>query len=76
MSEEQPFYATADLNTAIYDPRTALQLAQTVLGDDIAFYGELAREVGGHVLEVGCGTGRVAIELARDGYDVTGVDVS
>lgn len=27
------------------------------------------------VLEAGCGTGRVAIELARQGYDVVGVDV-
>jgi SAM-dependent methyltransferase len=29
---------------------------------------------GARVLDAGCGTGRVAIELARRGYDVTGVD--
>jgi SAM-dependent methyltransferase len=30
---------------------------------------------GGHVLEVGCGPGRLAILLARGGVDVTGVDL-
>jgi SAM-dependent methyltransferase len=30
---------------------------------------------GARVLDAGCGTGRVAIELARRGYSVTGVDV-
>ncbi len=28
------------------------------------------------ILDVGCGTGRHAIELARRGYDVTGMDLS
>ncbi|SNY45070.1 class I SAM-dependent methyltransferase [Paractinoplanes atraurantiacus] len=31
---------------------------------------------GPHVLDLGCGTGDLAIALARRGYDVTGVDVS
>lgn len=36
----------------------------------------LLREHGGRrVLDAGCGTGRVAIELAARGYDVVGVDV-
>lgn len=35
----------------------------------------LLHESGGNrVLDAGCGTGRVAIELARRGYQVTGVD--
>ena len=29
---------------------------------------------GARVLDAGCGTGRVAVELARRGYDVVGVD--
>jgi 2-polyprenyl-3-methyl-5-hydroxy-6-metoxy-1,4-benzoquinol methylase len=29
-----------------------------------------------HVLDMGCGTGRHAVELARRGYQVTGVDIS
>jgi SAM-dependent methyltransferase len=32
-------------------------------------------EPGGRVLDAGCGTGRVAIELAARGYDVVGVDL-
>jgi demethylmenaquinone methyltransferase / 2-methoxy-6-polyprenyl-1,4-benzoquinol methylase len=31
---------------------------------------------GGHVLDVGTGTGLVAVELLRNGFDVTGVDQS
>jgi 2-polyprenyl-3-methyl-5-hydroxy-6-metoxy-1,4-benzoquinol methylase len=31
---------------------------------------------GGHILEVGCGTGRHTVELARRGYRVTGIDQS
>lgn len=30
---------------------------------------------GSRVLDAGCGTGRIGIELARSGYDVVGVDV-
>lgn len=33
-------------------------------------------EVGGRVLDAGCGTGELAIELARRGGEVTGVDIS
>lgn len=41
---------------------------------DIAFYERLARTRAGPVLELGCGTGRVALPLAAAGLDVTGVD--
>jgi ubiquinone/menaquinone biosynthesis C-methylase UbiE len=46
------------------------------LGADVDFYRGLARETGGPVLELGCGTGRVLLEIARDGLACTGVDVS
>src|SRR5918998_3411811 len=41
----------------------------------VAFYASLARETGGPVLELACGTGLVAIPIARQGFAVTGLDV-
>lgn len=41
----------------------------------VAFYAALARETGGPVLEIACGTGRVSIPIARLGYAVTGLDI-
>jgi SAM-dependent methyltransferase len=41
----------------------------------IAFYTALAQEIGGPVLEIACGTGRVSIPIARLGFAVTGVDI-
>jgi ubiquinone/menaquinone biosynthesis C-methylase UbiE len=43
---------------------------------DLDLYRELAKESGGRVLEVACGTGRVLLPLLREGVTVTGVDVS
>lgn len=41
---------------------------------DLALWGELAEAGGGPVLDLGCGTGRVALHLARRGHEVTGLD--
>ena len=43
---------------------------------DVAFYGELARASGGPVLELGCGTGRTLLPIAKAGLDCVGVDAS
>ncbi|MEZ4744403.1 MAG: class I SAM-dependent methyltransferase, partial [Bdellovibrionota bacterium] len=46
------------------------------LSDDVQKYIELCEVHGGPILELCCGTGRVAIPLARQGFEVTGVDIS
>ena len=46
----------------------------TVLDGDVDFYLAQARKTGGPVLDVACGTGRVAFPLARAGVEVTGLD--
>jgi SAM-dependent methyltransferase len=43
---------------------------------DLTFYVDAAREAGGPVLELGCGTGRVLIPTARAGIEITGLDAS
>jgi SAM-dependent methyltransferase len=41
---------------------------------DLPLWEELAEEYGGPVLELGCGTGRVALHLAQRGHEVHAVD--
>jgi len=42
---------------------------------DLALWEELAEEAGGPILDLGCGTGRVALHLARRGHAIVGLDV-
>ena len=44
--------------------------------DDAPFYLDLARKSGGPVLEIGCGTGRVLLRIARAGVPIDGLDAS
>ena len=44
--------------------------------DDLPMYRGFAERTGGRVLEIGVGTGRVAIPLAQAGCAVTGIDLS
>ena len=43
---------------------------------DVAFFVDAAKNAGGPVLEVGCGTGRILIPIARAGIDIVGLDLS
>jgi SAM-dependent methyltransferase len=45
------------------------------LTEDLDFYVALAGRAGWPILEIGCGTGRVLVPLAKAGFEVTGVDV-
>ncbi|MCP4428150.1 MAG: class I SAM-dependent methyltransferase [Chloroflexi bacterium] len=42
---------------------------------DGPFFLEMARQAGGPVLDLGCGSGRITIPLAQEGIDITGLDV-
>jgi len=43
---------------------------------DVDFFVEMAKETGGPVLEIGCGSGRVLIPTARTGVEIAGLDLS
>jgi ubiquinone/menaquinone biosynthesis C-methylase UbiE len=49
---------------------------QTMGRRDVRFWQEMARRYGGPVLELGCGTGRVSLPVARTGAALVGVDRS
>ena len=59
-----------DIFARFYDPD---------LGDldaDLQMYQQFAARCDAPILELGCGTGRVLIPLARQGYRITGIDAS
>jgi SAM-dependent methyltransferase len=59
-----------------YAPFYDWENARTLGRRDIEFWRRLADEAAGPVLELGCGTGRVLVPLARAGVSVVGVDRS
>ncbi len=44
--------------------------------EDLRFWLELAKRKAGTILELGCGTGRVSIALAKQGFHVIGLDIN
>lgn len=61
-----PYDAIAEL----YDPWSVS------VTEDVGFYLEEARRAGGPVVELGVGTGRIAVPIAADGIRVIGIDSS
>jgi SAM-dependent methyltransferase len=59
-----------DAIAEFYDPWSAS------VTEDVGFYLEEARSSGGPVVELGVGTGRIAVRIAADGIRVIGVDSS
>ncbi|GMQ79274.1 MAG: class I SAM-dependent methyltransferase [Anaerolineae bacterium] len=51
-------------------------LIHSELTEDIKFLLRIAEPINGRLLELGSGTGRLVIPLARAGYKVTGIDLS
>jgi SAM-dependent methyltransferase len=54
----------------------ATDMGQSMPFDDVGWYRSLCKREGGRTLELGCGTGRILIELLRAGVDATGADFS
>lgn len=52
------------------------EMGRSMPFDDVDWYRALCLREGGRVLELGCGTGRILIELLRSGVDAVGADRS
>jgi len=59
-----------------YAPFYDWENARTVARRDVAFWQRLAAAQDGPVLELGCGTGRIAVPVARAGARLVGIDRS
>jgi SAM-dependent methyltransferase len=70
------FYEADSLSTEVYDALAAGIIPGSPMDGDVDFYRRLAGKTGGPILDVGCGTGRVAAALATDGHEVVAVDLS
>ncbi|HEY4658434.1 MAG TPA: class I SAM-dependent methyltransferase [Gemmatimonadaceae bacterium] len=63
----------------LYDERVAEYYELIPLSKDrrdLEFYLGYARQAGGRVLELGCGTGRILVPIAAAGLEVVGLDLS
>src|SRR4030095_7404926 len=61
-----------DLIAQVY----ATDMGRSMPFDDVGFYRGLCRGARGRVLELGCGTGRILLDLIASGVDAIGVDRS
>jgi ubiquinone/menaquinone biosynthesis C-methylase UbiE len=64
--------ASYDSIAHLYD----VDMARNMAFDDAALYVQLAQGAGGRVLELGCGNGRILLDLLGQGIDAVGVDCS
>jgi SAM-dependent methyltransferase len=59
-----------------YAPFYDWENARTLGRRDVPFWRRIAARADGRVLELGCGTGRVSVPLAKAGVDLVGIDRS
>ena len=63
---------TYDRIARFYD----VDMGRNMAFDDVGFYAALCAAEGGRALELGCGSGRILLELLRQGIDACGADAS
>ena len=73
MTEKSTWEAFFDAHAPVYEDNIFTK--NTIREVDFLLE-ELSLQPGGSILDVGCGTGRHSIELAKRGYAVTGLDLS
>ena len=73
MTEKNTWEAFFDAHAPVYEDNVFTK--NTVREVDFLLE-ELSLQPGDSILDVGCGTGRHSIELAKRGYAVTGLDLS
>lgn len=61
---------------SVYDAPELYDLLYDTLDFDLPYWTKTAREAGGPVLEVGCGTGRLLLPIVKTGVDIEGLDAS
>jgi ubiquinone/menaquinone biosynthesis C-methylase UbiE len=59
-----------------YAPFYDWENARTLGRADLPFWRRVAREARGRILELGCGTGRLTLPLAKSGLDLVGIDLA
>jgi len=66
-----------DLTTGrLYEDGKHYDAKYAEYNDDVPFYVKAIGRLGGPVLELCCGTGRIAIPIAEAGHEIVGVDLS
>src|ERR1051325_7194132 len=71
-----PQMAQGPVSAAAYGRLWSGSLTGSAVEGDREFYRRMARRTGGPILELGAGTGRIALPLAADGHAVTALDLS
>ncbi|MEO7810983.1 MAG: class I SAM-dependent methyltransferase [Usitatibacter sp.] len=72
MPDRSPPSAPYDRIAHLYD----VDMASSMPFEDVSLYAELAKRAGGRVLELGCGNGRILLELLGSRIDAYGIDCS